>query len=154
MKRIFDFLVNNMPLALRGSKVIHSILRAVAFVLGVSKAQMEQYFEEQNYYLRITPQVFLLERLLNKKVHEVDKKIRIGDPLDTPGIFFSPENADSMCYFDNDEFFAYLDPFGMDLDFIVFVPSYYKDKTDALNTIKFYLDIYKLVSTNYEIIFE
>ena len=52
------------------------------------------------------------------------------------------------------EFFAYLDPFGMDLDFIVFVPSYYVNKPDALNTIKFYLDKYKLESTNYLIVFE
>jgi len=152
IKNAFDFLMSNIPLTLRESKAIRSFLRSVSVGLSHNKSKTDQYFAEQNYYIRITPQVYLLERLLNNKVHDVDEKIRIGDPVDVPGMYFSPAGDPNMCFFDNNEYFAYIDPFGMDTDFLVIVPVYYEDKEDAINTIRFFLNKYKLVSTNYKII--
>jgi hypothetical protein len=146
--------MNNMPLALRGSRFVSSFLRAISVTLAFYKSQIDHYFEELNFYVRITPQVFLLERLLNKKIRLTNKKIRIGAPLDTPGLYLSPTAAASMCFFDNGDFFAFLDPFGMDFDFLVIVPVFYEGNENAINTIRFYLDKYKLISTNYKISFE
>jgi len=153
MKRAYDFLVSNIPIALRNSKIITAFLRSVSILLQRIRKVINAYFDEQNYLLRITPQVYLLERLLNRKVHEIDKKIYITNAIDTPAIYFSREGDPNMCFFDNGGFFAYIDPFGMDIDFLVFVPAYYEENENAINRIRFYLDKYKLFSTTYRIIF-
>jgi hypothetical protein len=154
-----------------------------------------------NFDLRVTPQVYSLEMLLNRKIHEIDKRIYITNfTTEIPGLYFTTEQADNMCYFNDPEqnadicpfnnsehevnmcplcdpeqeikctfydpgrednkcsfhdkkFFAYIDPFGKDFDFLVFVPEYYEDNEDAMNKINFYLDKYKLISTTYRIIF-
>jgi len=153
MKRTYDFLINNLPLALRISEVIRSFLRSVSVALDSVKAKMNTYFEELNFYVRITPQVYLLERLLNKKINETNQKIYITNSIEIPALYFSEAGSSNMCFFDNGGFFAYIDPFGADIDFLVLVPSYYENNENAINRIRFYLDMYKLFSTTYTIIF-
>ena len=153
MKRVYEFLMSNIPMVLRNSKIIASFLLAVSVPLFSIKTALNYYFNNQNFFVRITPQVYLLERLLNNRVHETDKKIYINDSTNTPGLYFSEANQANMCYFDNGEYFAYIDPFGFDIDFLVYVPQYYFGNENAINKIKYYLDKYKLFSTTYQIIF-
>jgi hypothetical protein len=117
------------------------------------RKDINDYYREQNYLVRITPQVFLLERLLNKKVHETNKKIYIDDSIDTPGFYFSRSGDPNMCYFVNGGYFSFIVRFGFDNDFLVYVPEYYMYNENALNKIRYYLEKYKLISTSYRIIF-
>ena len=137
-----------LPTFLR-KEVFNSFLKAVSVALQSNKTKNDVYFRELNYHIRVTPQTFSLEKMLNDKCDKKYRRIKISLPSPEPPFYFTENGSPDMQYF-NDEYFMF-GKMGYKHDFTVLVPAdvlilYTRPYIDAL------INKYKLLTKTHIII--
>jgi hypothetical protein len=145
-KRLLILLI---PTFLR-KEVLKCYLNAISIVFQHNKNELDIFFKELNYHIRVTPQVFSLQKMLNDKFDPILRRILIDVPEAKPTFYFYDNENVSMRYFSNSEFFYRKT--GFDYDFYVFVPLELAD-IDTENMIIELLNRYKLISKTFKIIY-
>ena len=127
-----------------------SVLKAISIALQYCFISVKDYFKDLNYHVRVTPQTFSLEKMLNDKLGKILTKpayIKFPDP----GIpfYFSDNGNPAMQYFSNGEHFL----FGRSVylfDFIVCLPKNIESE-NMTNYVSALLNKYKLISKTFKI---
>ena len=147
-----------LPTFLRKPKMI-AWLKSLLFPLNEKHQEFLSYVDDKRYELDFTGQVISLERLLNDKYDNVDRRI-----------FISQEKADEVFFFDDDDlnpaneiflfddnnvnvgsenaFFFFSDSSGLLTDFIVNIPNTVVFSESELRVL---VNKYKLAGKNFSI---
>lgn len=109
-----------LPISLRVSGWIKTILNGVATQFNIVQSSFENVMSLINYDLRITPQVCYIEKVLND-YFQTTPRIEIIDGSIFLSMFFTESWQSEMEYFDDNNFIG--DSLvGID-DFVIMVPS-------------------------------
>jgi len=135
------------PSFLRKSRLLKPLLNAFAIPFQKEKKENDNFFNEINYSLQITPQVCYLTRLLNDKCDPDMRRIYITEPEVISPFYFIANEDYGMYYFDDDEYFSNRNNYIY--DFIVNVPEDVEASDIYISAL---LDKYKLISKIYQII--
>jgi hypothetical protein len=130
--------------------VFKSFLNAISEAFKECKNSIDKYFAELNYHIRVTPQTFSLEKMLNDKCDPILRRIYIAHPEPMPKFYFSQSGDPEMKYFSNDTYFMFKNT-GYTDDFYVYIPQEI-DSEDMRNYIKALLNKYKLLTKSFKII--
>lgn len=136
-----------LPISLRVSGWIKSLLNAVAIQLKAVKSAFDKLIAAINYDIRITPQVCYIEKVLNDHF-QTTPRIEIVDGSIFLTMYFAESWQSEMEYFDDDNFMG--DSFVGGEDFIIMVPPGLTQ--DDLNYITALVNKYKLPSTTFIIL--
>lgn len=136
-----------LPISLRVSGWIKSLLNAVAIQLKAVKSAFDKLIAAINYDIRITPQVCCIEKVLNDHF-QTTPRIEIVDGSIFLTMYFAESWQSEMEYFDDDNFMG--DSFVGGEDFIIMVPPGLTQ--DDLNYITALVNKYKLPSTTFIIL--
>ncbi|MDR0206050.1 MAG: hypothetical protein LBI45_02170 [Bacteroidales bacterium] len=136
-----------LPTFLR-KDVIKSFLSAASVALQENKNNVDDYFTSINYHLRVTPQTFSLEKMLNDKCDKTLRRIYVGAPEPEPPFYFLENGKIEMQYFSNNNYFMGNSVYAY--DFIVFVPLILKSE-NTTNFITAMLNKYKLITKSFNI---
>jgi hypothetical protein len=109
-----------LPISLRVSGWIKTILNAVATQFNVVKDSFDVILSVINYDIRITPQICYLEKVLNDHF-QTSPHIKIIDGSIFLTMYFTESWQSEMEYFDDDNFMG--DSFVGNDDFVVMVPA-------------------------------
>lgn len=133
-----------LPISLRVSGWIKTILNAVATQLNNVKDSFDVVLSLINYDIRITPQICYLEKVLNDHF-QTTPRIEIIDGSIFLTMYFTESWQSEMEYFDDDNFMG--DSFVGNDDFVIMVPSGLTQ--DDLNYIIAVVNKYKLPSKTF-----
>jgi hypothetical protein len=136
-----------LPTFLRKGVLI-SLFSAISKALQTSKKNVDDYFDELDYHIKVTPQVFSLEKMLNDKCDNTLRRIYIKAPDPEPPFYFSENGNPEMQYFSNGEYFMGKSVYTY--DFIVFVPSVLESE-NMTNYISALLNKYKIITKSFKI---
>ena len=136
-----------LPISLRVSGWIKSLLNVVAIQLKAVKSAFDKLIAAINYDIRITPQVCYIEKVLNDHF-QTTPRIEIVDGSIFLIMYFAESWQSEMEYFDDDNFMG--DSFVGGEDFIIMVPPGLTQ--DDLNYITALVNKYKLPSTTFIIL--
>ena len=109
-----------LPISLRVSGWIKTILNAVATQFNIVKSTIDNLIAAINYDIRITPQVCFIEKILNDHF-QTTPRIAIIDGSIFLSMFFTESWQSEMEYFDDDKFMG--DSFVGNDDFVINVPA-------------------------------
>jgi hypothetical protein len=129
--------------------IIKSFLKAISEALKECKNDIDKYFAELDYHLRITPQTFCLEKMLNDKCDPILRRIYITLPEPQSKFYFSLNGEPEMRYFSEDTYFMFKNS-GYAYDFCVFLPSDIESE-ETTNKVTALLNKYKLLSKTFKI---
>jgi len=138
-----------LPTFLRNGALVY-FLNAVSEVLSYNKDTLDEYFNDINYHVRVTPQVFSLEKMLNDKCDPLLRRIYIKAVEPEPAFYFTTNKNPELQYFCDGEYFMYSTNYAY--DFAVYVPPSLKSE-DMENYIYALLDKYKLLNKSPKIIY-
>jgi hypothetical protein len=127
--------------------VLKSFFQSVAAALQSCKNNIDRYFTDINYHVRVTPQTFSLEKMLNDKCDPILRRIYIKLPEPQPLFYFSESGDPEMKYFSNDTYFMF-NSTGYTHDFTVFLPLQIQSE-DMTNYVSALLNKYKLISKSF-----
>ena len=130
--------------------VAKSILTAMGIVLnGIFKGFIDLY-KKIDDDLSITPQVYLLEKILNDKYDKEQRRIYIEEAKDTLGYFFFRVNdPPSNKFYFNKAWFVEDTRYGnVGVGFVVVLPM----DISATDQMRAFINRYKLISIKYQII--
>ena len=133
-----------LPISLRVSGWIKTILNAVATQFNNVKDSFDVVLSLINYDIRITPQICYLEKVLNDHF-QTTPRIEIIDGSIFLTMYFTESWQSEMEYFDDDNFMG--DSFVGNDDFVIMVPSGLTQ--DDLNYIIAVVNKYKLPSKTF-----
>ena len=133
-----------LPISLRVSGWIKTILNAVATQFNNVKDSFDVVLLLINYDIRITPQICYLEKVLNDHF-QTTPRIEIIDGSIFLTMYFTESWQSEMEYFDDDNFMG--DSFVGNDDFVIMVPSGLTQ--DDLNYITAVVNKYKLPSKTF-----
>lgn len=133
-----------LPISLRVSGWIKTILNAVATQFNNVKDSFDVVLSLINYDIRITPQICYLEKVLNDHF-QTTPRIEIIDGSIFLTMYFTESWQSEMEYFDDDNFMG--DSFVGNDDFVIMVPSGLTQ--DDLNYITAVVNKYKLPSKTF-----
>lgn len=136
-----------LPISLRVSGWIKTILNGVAAQFNVVRTSFENVMSLINYDIRITPQVCYLEMIINDRL-QTTPRIEIIDGTIFLSLFFSEPWQSEIEYFDDANFMG--DSWIGNEDFVVQVPTGLTQ--DDLNYITALVNKYKLPSKTFKII--
>lgn len=109
-----------LPISLRVSGWIKTILNAVAMQFNVVKSSFDNLIAAINYDIKITPQVCFLEKILNDHF-QTTPRIEIVDGSIFLTMYFTESWQSEMEYFDDDNFMG--DSWVGNDDFVIMVPT-------------------------------
>ena len=130
--------------------VLKAFCKAVSVGLQTSKTDTDRFFSEQSYHVRITPQLFSLEKMLNDKCDSYLRRIYISIPQPLPPFYFTTNADPGMKYFGDGEYFT-----GNRIhtyDFVVYLPTEIKSN-DMTNYVTALLNRYKIITKTFKIIY-
>lgn len=133
-----------LPISLRVSGWIKTILNAVATQFESVKNSFDVVLSLINYDIRITPQICYLEKVLNDHF-QTTPRIEIIDGSIFLTMYFTESWQSEMEYFDDEKFMG--DSFVGNDDFVIMVPSGLTQ--DDRNYIAAVVNKYKLPSKTF-----
>ena len=150
-KRLLHLL---LPTFLRKGVII-SFFNAISEALQDCKTGIDVFFSDLNYHVRVTPQLFSLEKMLNDKCDKVLRRIYIGIPEPEVPFYFTSVQSD-MKYF-------HLGSYGQPrqffmgnseypYDFAVYLPVNIKS-SDMTNIVTALLNKYKIITKTFLIFY-
>ena len=131
--------------------VAKSILTAMGIVLNDTFSKGTTLFDKMHYDLSITPQVCFLEKILNDKYDDKERRIRIQDIGTVKGYFFfrQTDPKKQKFYFGKEAYFVKDTRYSnADAGFVVVLPEQMK----ATNEMQALINRYKLASVEYWIV--
>jgi hypothetical protein len=141
-----------LPTFLR-KEVTKSFLSAIAVALQHCKTDIDTFFRDINYHVRVTPQTFSLEKMLNDKCDRRFRRIRIEHPAPEPPFYFTTNESGVMEYFGSDEEPQYfMGKSDYSYDFGVYVPRELRSP-DMDNIITALLNKYKIITKSFLIFY-
>jgi hypothetical protein len=154
MSKIFNIDYNTLirwlvPVPLRQPKMI-AWLQALVWPV----VQLYQAFRKNRdgnlYRLSITPQVCFLEKMLNDRFDNADRRIFIDDAIDRPPVYLYQDAEEKPVYLGTRPLYQDTE-FGINLDdFTVWVHS---SIVFEFNEMRSLINLYKLAATRYSIQF-
>ena len=149
MKIIFyRLLLLLLPSFLRKG-VLKAFCKAVSVALQNRKTDTDKFFSELNEHVRVTPQLFSLEKMLNDKCDTVLRRIHLTTPEPEPPFYFTVNTDTEMKYF-NGEYFMGQSVYTH--DFTVYLPVEIKSK-NMTSFVSALLNKYKIITKTFKIIY-
>lgn len=136
-------------------KVFHPFWYAVSTALESCKTDIDNFFSDMNYHVRVTPQLFSLEKMLNDKCDPILRRIEIRIPEPEQPFYFT-ENGNPtvpMKYFGGGvekQFFMGRTAYAY--DFGVYLPKVLKSN-DMDNIVTALLNRYKIITKSFLIFY-
>ena len=131
-------------------KEVISFLSAIATACQSSKTDIDIFFRDLNYHIRVTPQTFSLEKMLNDKCDPLLRRIRIAHPEPEPPFYFSENNDPEMMYFGDGEYFLGISEYSY--DFAVYLPAEIESE-NMTNIVAALLNKYKIITKSFLIFY-
>lgn len=138
-----------LPTFLRG-KILSSFFNSCAVAFQENKDNISSFFSEMNYHVRITPQTFSLEKMLNDKCDTILRRIYIKLPPPESPFYFTTNHNPELKYFCDNEFFMHYTAYSY--DFAVYIPVSL-ESDDMERYIRALLNKYKLLNKSPNLIF-
>jgi hypothetical protein len=132
--------------------VIKSLLSAIAKAFQSVKKDIDSFYSDINYHVRVTPQLFSLEKMLNDKCDKLLRRIYIGTPHPGEPFYFTNVRAD-MKYFgggDASQFFTGNSDYAY--DFAVYLPHAIESE-DMTNIVTALLNKYAIITKSFLIFY-
>ena len=140
-----------LPTFLRRT-ALKAYFKAIATALKKCKTDIDNFFNDINYHVQVTPQLFSLEKMLNDKCDPSERRIRIKIP--TPGdSFYFTDMSNEVKYFaggGQSQFFMGKSEYSY--DFGVYAPQEIESE-DMTNIITALLNKYAIITKTFLIFY-